>query len=94
MQGPTTATIRSRLAPSRSIPSIVASMIPATAPRRPHGPRRRFSPGFGVAKQDRSAVRRDDAKRQTDRRVTMASARGPAPGGQGRSTSTTEVPWT
>ena len=66
-------------------PPMVASMTPATAPRQPAWAAP-TTPAVGIGEQHRRAVGGDDTQRQARLPVTMASARGPAPGAQGGST--------
>ena len=62
MHGPTAARIRSRLAPSRSIAAMVASVTPAM--RRASRMRRADHAGLGVGEQHRRAIRGQDAEQQ------------------------------
>ena len=55
MQGPTAATMRSRRAPSLSMAAMVASRMPASAPRQP-ACAAADDAGLGVGEQHRGAI--------------------------------------
>ena len=93
MHGPTAAAIRSRLAPSRSIAAIVASVTPASAPRQPAWAAP-TTPASASASSTgaQSAVRMPSSRSGPvgDHRVGV----GPLVLRPRRSTSTTSAEWT
>ena len=93
MQGPIAAAVVAGLAPRRCMAAMVASITPATAPRQPAWAAA-TTPACLSANRigAQSAVTMPSAT--SGRSVTMASACGPAPGGQGAATCTTSGPCT